>query len=55
MQKIKENFLNNKIIIMAGGYGKRLGNLTKKTPKGMLKLNGKPLLLHYRKIKKGGI
>lgn len=53
--KIKENFLNNKIIIMAGGYGKRLGNLTKKTPKGMLKLNGKPLLLHIiEKLKKEG-
>ena len=31
---------------MAGGYGKRLGKLTKNTPKGMLKLNGKPLLQH---------
>jgi dTDP-glucose pyrophosphorylase len=38
--------IDNKVIIMAGGYGKRLGKLTKKTPKGMLKLNGKPLLQH---------
>jgi len=38
--------IDNKVIIMAGGYGKRLGKLTKNTPKGMLKLNGKPLLQH---------
>lgn len=31
-------------VIMAGGYGKRLGHLTKKIPKPMLKVHGKPLL-----------
>lgn len=44
--KLKSNKIKNKIVIMAGGYGKRLGKLTKNTPKGMLKLNGKPLLQH---------
>ena len=31
---------------MAGGFGKRMGHLTKKLPKPMLKFNGKPLLEH---------
>ena len=31
---------------MAGGYGKRLGALTKKCPKALLKFNNKPLLQH---------
>ena len=44
--KSKVAKIDNKVIIMAGGYGKRLGKLTKNTPKGMLKLNGKPLLQH---------
>ena len=53
--KLKENYLNNKVIIMAGGFGKRLGKLTAKTPKGMLKLSGKPLLLHIiEKLKEEG-
>ena len=38
--------IDNPIIIMAGGYGKRLGKLTKNNPKGMLKYKGKPLLEH---------
>ena len=39
---------NNKehVVIMAGGYGKRLGSLTKKCPKALLKFNNKPLLQH---------
>jgi len=37
---------NNKenVVIMAGGYGKRLGLLTKYCPKALLKFNNKPLL-----------
>ena len=31
---------------MSGGFGKRLGSLTKKTPKGMLIYKNKPLLEH---------
>ena len=34
------------LLIMAGGFGKRLGILTKKCPKPMLKLNNKPILEH---------
>lgn len=33
-------------LIMAGGFGKRMGHLTKKLPKPMLKFRGKPLLEH---------
>ena len=29
---------------MAGGFGKRLGNITKNTPKPLLKINSKPIL-----------
>lgn len=39
---IKENF----VVIMAGGLGTRLGELTKDTPKPMLKLGDKPILQH---------
>ena len=31
---------------MAGGFGKRLGALTKNCPKALLKFNNKPLLQH---------
>ena len=31
---------------MSGGFGKRLGKLTKKSPKGMLLYKNKPLLEH---------
>ncbi len=34
----------NKVVIMVGGLGKRLGDLTKNTPKPMLKIMGKPIL-----------
>ena len=49
-QNINSNMTkkNNKehVVIMAGGYGKRLGALTKKCPKALLKFNNKPLLQH---------
>lgn len=43
-----DDLLINKtpVIIMAGGFGKRLGELTKNTPKPMLKVEGKPILEH---------
>ena len=41
---IKNNNLNNNVIIMAGGKGLRLGHLTRKIPKPMLKIHGKPIL-----------
>jgi len=34
------------VVILASGKGKRMGDLTKITPKPMLKINGKPLLEH---------
>ena len=33
-------------MIMAGGFGKRLGEKTKINPKALVKLNGKPLIQH---------
>lgn len=42
------------IIILCGGRGKRLGHLTKKIPKPMLKINNQPILKqkidYYKKI-----
>lgn len=38
------NFKPNYVVIMAGGLGSRLGNLTKNTPKPMLKVKNKPIL-----------
>jgi dTDP-glucose pyrophosphorylase len=43
---IKKKNIKENIIIMAGGYGKRLGALTKKCPKALLVYKGKPLLQH---------
>jgi dTDP-glucose pyrophosphorylase len=43
---------DNWIVIMAGGLGSRLGELTRNTPKPMLELGGKPIMLgiieHFR-------
>jgi len=36
----------NKVVIMAGGLGSRLGELTEKTPKPMLLVGKKPMLEH---------
>lgn len=46
-----ENFQNSltndaRLLIMAGGYGSRMGHLTKTTPKPMLEIRGKPILQH---------
>jgi len=38
------NQIERKALVMAGGFGKRLGNITKKTPKPLLKINSKPIL-----------
>ena len=34
------------LMIMAGGFGKRMGTLTESTPKPMLQVNGKPMMAH---------
>lgn len=37
---------DNSVVVMAGGLGSRLGELTKDTPKPMLNVGNKPMLLH---------
>ena len=39
-----------KVIILAGGYGTRLGNRTEAIPKPMIKIGNKPILWHIMKI-----
>ena len=43
-----------KVVILAGGLGTRLSELTKTIPKPMVKINGKPILVrimeHYSKF-----
>ena len=44
---IKNTIINiNHALIVAGGMGSRLGNLTKNTPKPMLKIKGIPIIEH---------
>lgn len=40
------NVYDNTVVIMAGGFGKRMGSQTQRTPKPMLKVGGKPMLEH---------
>jgi glucose-1-phosphate cytidylyltransferase len=39
-----------KVLILAGGYGSRLGNITESIPKPMIKIGNKPILWHIMKI-----
>ena len=39
-----------KVVILAGGYGTRLGEETKKKPKPSVKIGGKPIIWHIIKI-----
>ena len=39
-----------KVIILAGGYGTRIVEYTKKIPKPLIKINGTPLLSHIMRI-----
>jgi len=39
-----------KVIILAGGWGTRLGSLTELIPKPMVRIGGKPILWHIMKI-----
>ena len=41
---IKPKHKTNKVVLMAGGLGTRLGELTKTTPKPMLRVGNKPIL-----------
>ena len=40
---------NNTVVIMAGGFGKRMLPKTKLIPKPMLKINNKPIIFHIMK------
>ncbi|MDA8855868.1 nucleotidyltransferase family protein [Alphaproteobacteria bacterium] len=42
----RPNKVPNQLLIMAGGFGKRLMPITKTVPKPMIKLAGKPMLEH---------
>jgi glucose-1-phosphate cytidylyltransferase len=39
-----------KTLILAGGYGSRLGNITENIPKPMVTIGGKPILWHIMKL-----
>jgi glucose-1-phosphate cytidylyltransferase len=39
-----------KTLILAGGYGSRLGNITENIPKPMVTIGGRPILWHIMKI-----
>ena len=39
----------NQAVILAGGFGSRLGDITKKTPKPLIKVNGIPFIEHIIK------
>ncbi len=39
-----------KVIILAGGYGSRLGSVSDLIPKPMVEIGGKPILWHVMKI-----
>ncbi|CAM4192476.1 nucleotidyltransferase family protein [Campylobacter armoricus] len=41
---LKEKSFENEVVLMVGGLGSRLGELTKNTPKPMLKVGKKPIL-----------
>ena len=41
---------NYKVVILAGGYGTRLGTLTKLKPKPMVDVCGKPIIEHIMQI-----
>ncbi|KLD99965.1 nucleotidyltransferase family protein [Aliarcobacter butzleri] len=46
LDEIEFNFKSNWVVIMAGGLGTRLGELTKDIPKPMLKVGAKPMIEH---------
>ena len=41
--------ISDQCLILAGGFGKRLGQITKKTPKPLIKINRKPFFIYLIK------
>ena len=39
-----------KVIILAGGFGTRLGEMTDKIPKPMVPIGNKPILMHIMEL-----
>ena len=39
-----------KVIILAGGFGTRLGEMTRKIPKPMVTVGGKPIIWHIMNL-----
>lgn len=39
-----------KVVILAGGYGSRLGHVTELIPKPMVEVGGRPMIWHIMKI-----
>ncbi|HHD82608.1 MAG TPA: glucose-1-phosphate cytidylyltransferase, partial [Bacteroidetes bacterium] len=39
-----------KVVILAGGYGTRLGTISELIPKPMIEIGGRPILWHIMKI-----
>ncbi|MET1124461.1 MAG: phosphocholine cytidylyltransferase family protein [Archaeoglobaceae archaeon] len=44
-----------KAVILAAGYGGRLGELTKEVPKAMLEIGGKPIIYYHLKVLHGRV
>lgn len=43
---MRQNNKNIKVVILAGGFGSRISEYTKKIPKPMIKINNKPIIEH---------
>ena len=44
------DYSNLKVLILAGGFGSRLDNLTRSTPKPMVKIGKDPIVIHIMRI-----
>ena len=44
------NYSNFKVVILAGGFGSRLDNLTRSIPKPLVKIDKDPIILHIMRI-----
>ena len=49
---MRSNFIKSNVIILCGGQGKRLGKITKKIPKPLVKLGKLPIIEHKLKYYK---